>query len=114
MEPRYRALAQGAGVEKTCRGDIVMVMPHLEMAAVDVVVMHAPAVSYVAAAARVTGATVERAETRKRDRFREDAPDHALFRFVPFAIESCGYVGKAAVRFIGPLGDVAAASGRIT
>ena len=114
LEPLYRALARGAGVELNRRGDVVVVMPRLEMAAVDVVVTHAPAASYVAAAARETGATAERAEDRKRDRFRRDVPDHAAFRFVPFAVESCGFMGKAAVRFVGQLGDVAAASGRIS
>ena len=75
LEPLYRALARGAGVELNRRGDVVVVMPRLEMAAV--VVTHAPAASYVAAAARETGATAERAEDRKRDRFRRDVPDHA-------------------------------------
>ena len=40
-------------------------------------------------------------------------PDHAAFRFVPFAVETCGYMGKEAVKFVNRLGDIAAESGRI-
>ena len=43
----------------------------------------------MAAAARVTGATAERAQTRKRDRFREGVPDHAAVHCVPVR---CGAV----------------------
>ena len=49
----------------------------------------------------------------KRTRFRKDVPDHAAFRFVPFAVETCGYMGKGAVRFVNRLGVIAAESGRI-
>lgn len=115
MEPRYRALAgKGAGaVEKNRRGDIVVILPRLQMAAVDVVVTHAAADSYVSAAARTSGATAARAESRKRARFQVDVPDHAAFRFIPFAVESCGFLGKEAVKFVGELGGFAAAEGRI-
>ena len=37
-------------------------------------------------------------------------PDHAAFRFVPFAVETCGYSSKEAVRCVNRLGDIAAAS----
>ena len=114
MEPRYRALAGKRGlVECNRRGDIVAVLPRLELAAVDVVVAHAPAPSYAAQAAATVGWTAARAEQRKRTRFRQDVPDHAAFTFVPFAVESCGYMGKAAVAFVSELGAVAADSGRI-
>ena len=53
------------------------------------------------------------AERTKRTRFRKDVPDHAAFRFVPFAVETCGYMGKEAVKFVNRLGDIAAESGRI-
>ena len=49
----------------------------------------------------------------KHTRFRKDVPDHAAFRFVPFAVETCGYMGKEAVKFVNRLGDIAAESGRI-
>ena len=50
-EPRYRALAGKKGmVECQRRGDIVAVLPRLELAAVDVVVAHASAKSYAAEA----------------------------------------------------------------
>ena len=35
---------------------------------------------------------------------------HAAFRFVPFVVETCGYIGKEAVQFVNRLGDIAAAS----
>lgn len=59
----------------------------------------------MAATARVTAATAERAEIRVRDRFRVDVPNHAAFLFAPFAVEPCGYMGKPAVRFIVQLGS---------
>ena len=48
-EPRYRALA-GKKVMVECqrRGDIVAVLPRVELAAVDVVVAHASAKTYAA------------------------------------------------------------------
>lgn len=53
------------------------------------------------------------AEARKRTRFRQDMPDYAAFTFVPFAVESCGYLGNAVVAFSSELGEVAAAGGWI-
>ena len=47
-------------------------------------------------------------------RFRKDVPDHAAFRFVPFGVETCGYMGKeAVVKFLNRLRDIAAESGCI-
>ena len=85
----------------------------------NIVVTRAPAT--LCSAACVTEAMAEQTENRKRGRFRGDVPDHAAVRFVVFAVksvQSCystGFhgMGKAAVRFIGQLGDVAAASGRL-
>ena len=88
--------------------------PRLELAAVDVVVVHASAKSYAAQAAKAAGWTSARAKRTKRMRFRQDVPDRAAFRFVPVAVETCGYMGKEAVRFVDRLGDIAAGSGRIT
>ena len=113
-EPRYRALAGKKGmVECQCRGDIVAVLPRRELAAVDVVVAHASAKSYAAEAAKTSGWTAARAERTKRTRFRNDVPDHAAFRFVPFAVETCGYMGNEAVKFVNRLEDIAAERGRI-
>ena len=73
-EPRYRALAGKKGmVECQRRGDIVAVLPRLELATVHVVVahMHASAESYAAQAAKETGWTAARAEQTKRTRFVE-------------------------------------------
>ena len=71
-------------VENQRRGDIVAVLPRLELAALDVVVAHVSAKSYTAEAAKTTGWIAARAERPKRTRFRKDVPDHAAFRFVPF------------------------------
>ena len=101
-------------VECVRRGDIVAVLPRLELAAVGVVVAHASAKSCDAQAAKTAGWTAARAEQPKRTRFRKDVPDHAAFLFVPFAVETCGYMGKEAVKFVNRLGDIAAESGRIS
>ena len=86
-ESRYRALAGQKGmVECQHRADTVAVLPRLELAAVDVVVPHASAKSYAAQAAKTAGWTAARAEPTKRTRFSKDVPDHAAFRFVPFAV----------------------------
>ena len=78
-EPRYRAVAGKKGmVECQRQGDIVAVLPRLELAAVDVVVSHASAESYFAEAAKTAGWTVARAERTKRTRLRKDVPDHAV------------------------------------
>ena len=113
-EPRYRALAGEKGmVECQRRGEIVAVLPRLELAAVDVVVAHAPAKSYAAQAAKTAGWTAARAEWTNCTRFRQDVPDHAAFHFLPFAVETCGYMGKEAAKVVNRLGDIAAESGRI-
>ena len=113
-EPRGQAQAGKKGMfECQRRGDIVAVLPRLELAAVNVVVAHASAKSYAAEATKTAGWTAARAERTKRTRFRKDVPDHATFRFVPYAVETCGYMGKEAVKFVNRLGDIAAESGRI-
>ena len=104
-EPRYRALAERKGmVECQLRGDIVAVLPRLELATVDVVVAHASAISFAAQASKDAGWTAVRAAVRaertKPVRLRNDVPDRAAFRFMLFAAETCGYMGKEAVRFV--------------
>ena len=76
-------------------------------------VVHASAKSYAAEAAKTPGWTAARAERTKQTRFRNDVPDHAAFRIVPFAVETCGYMGKEAVKFVNRLGDIAAERGSI-
>ena len=90
-------------VECKRRGDVVAVLPKLELAAVDAVVARAFPKSYAAQAAKTAGCTTARAEHTKRTRFRKDVPDHAEFRFVPFAVETCGYMGKEVVKFVNRL-----------
>ena len=113
-EPRYRDLPGKKGmVECQRRGDIVAVLPRLKLSAVDVVVANASAKSYAAQAAKPVGWTAASAERTQPTRFRKDVPDHAAFRVVPFAGETCWFMGKEAVRFVNRLGDIAAESGRI-
>ena len=81
--------------------------------AVDVVVANASAKSYAAQAAKTVGWTAARAEQTTRTRFGKDVPDHAAFQLVPFAVETCGYMGKEAVKFVNRLADIADESGRI-
>ena len=100
-------------VECQRRGDIVAVLPRLELAAVDGVVAHGSAKLYAAQAAKTAGWTAARAEENKRARFRKDVPDHAAFHFLPFAVETCGYMGKQAVKLVNRLGDIAGESGCI-
>ena len=88
-------------------------LPRLELVAVDAVVAHASVKSYAAQPAKTAGWTAARAEQTKRTRFRNDVQDHAAFLFVPFAVETCGYMGKEAVKFVNRLVDIAAESGRI-
>ena len=114
---RRRSLATGpalAGkkgmIEHHRQDGIVAVLPWLELAAVDAVVAHKPAQSHAPKAVKEPGWTAARAERTKRTRFRTNVPDHAAFRFVPFAAEACGYMGNEAVKF---LKNIAAESGRI-
>ena len=113
-EARYRALAGKKGMaECQRRGEIVADLLRLELTAVDVVVAHVSAKSNAAEAAKTLGWTAARAERTKRTRFRKDVPDHAAFRFVPFAVETSGHMGKEAVKFVNLLGDIPAESGCI-
>ena len=93
------------------RGDIVAVPPRLEIAAVDFLVVHASAKLYLAQATKTAGWTAARAERTKRTRFRKDVPDHATFRFVPFAVETGGYMSEEVVMFVNRLGGIAVESG---
>ena len=91
----------------------MITMPNLRKTAVDVVVTHAPNKSYADRACKKDGHVAQLMETRKRRAFRQNVPDHVQFDFVPFAVESCGYMGEAALKFVDRLASVAAESGRI-
>ena len=111
-EPPDRALAGKKGmVDCQRQGDIVAVLPRLALAAVDVLVVHASAKSYAAQAAKTSGWTAAKAERTKRTQTRNDVSDNAALSFVPFAVETCGYEGKEAVKFVNGFGDIAADSG---
>ena len=112
-KPRYRALDGKEGMVECQRwGDLVAVLPRLELAAVDVVLAHASAKSH-AAQAKTAGWTAARAVQTRQTRFRKDAPDHAAFRLVPFAVETCGNICREAVKSVSRLGDITAESGLI-
>ena len=90
----------GASLPGPGREDIAAVLPWLELAAVGVVVAHVSGNSCAAQAAKEAGWTAARAERTKRARFRKDVPDHAAFRFVPLAVETCGDLGREAVQLV--------------
>ena len=103
-----------AVVENKRRGDVVVCMPLLRKAVVDVVVTHAPNASYASRSCKNTGCIATEMEGTKLRKFKSDVPDHVQFDFVPFAVESCGYMGKAALQFVDRLAGIAAESGRIS
>ena len=118
--PRYRALAGKKGIAecqrrgtslRCCRGlSLRRLKLHGESsktAAADVVVAQDSAKSYDTEAAKTAGWAAARVEQTTRTRFRKDVPDHAAFKFVPFAVETCGYMDKEAVKFVNRLGDIA-------
>ena len=107
VEPCYRSMASNKGMVEA--GVMVAVLSPCVLAAVDVEVAHAFATTYAAQAARKAGWTAARAERTKRTRFSKDVPDHAAFRFVPYAVETCGCM---AVRSVNRLGDITVESGR--
>lgn len=82
-----------------CNSDVVMATPGggCDRVMSSDVVTHAAAASGAPAASRAPNATTERAEDRRPGCFGDDVPDQATCRFIPFSVESCGYMGKAAV-----------------
>lgn len=50
LEPRHDTIVGGEHKEKDRRGDIVVVMPRITMAAVDIYVSHTPVLLYAAVA----------------------------------------------------------------
>ena len=114
LEPLYAGVlassdAQGAAAGQR-RGDVLTTMPSGRILAIDCVVTHPAAASYVKQAALKAGYAAEQAERRKHLQFREISS--AAFDFKPFAIESYGRLGKEACRLISELGDAVEASGR--
>ena len=116
MEPSYRHLrpARSSGVsEGLRRGDVLAVLPDGRIVIIDVVVRHSAAPSYAREASRYDGAAARHAERLKRREFAHFA-DGAQYDFVPFAVESYGRLGPAAMGFLSALGDVAASGGHIS
>ena len=54
-----------------------------------------------------------RADRTRRTRFGKAVPDHAAFRCVQFAVDTCGFMGKGAVQFVILPGNMSAECGRI-
>ena len=96
-------------------------MPRLQMTAVDIVVTHAPAASYAAAAAREAGTTAVRAEGAKRSRHKRNVPGRARpsgscrSHSNPAVLANCKQrPGPAALHFTRQLGSIATGGGRIS
>lgn len=79
-----------------------MFMQQLEIDAVNIVVSHAHTPSYATAvdqkAVKITAAAP--VEDRKRSAYLRDMRGRAAIRFDPFAADSCGRMGRAAVKFV--------------
>ena len=114
-EYRYRALAGKKGMVEYQRwGNIVAVLPRLELAAVDVMVAHARLQRRTLLRLPIQLSTLWQVLNGPSGRASGRVfSDHAAFRFVPFAVEMCGYMGKEAVKFVNRLGDIVAEIGRI-
>lgn len=78
--------------QKRCVGE------GISQVAADVVVLHVSAKSHAAPAAKEAARAVVRAEGTKRAWLRRDVPDQAAFQFMAFAVGTCGYMCKEAVR----------------
>ena len=112
--PCYLALAGSkADFEWKCQGYILAVLPQLVLAAVDVVVAYAFARSYAPWGSKKVGQRRGLNTQCGHPSAVQDVLDHAAFRFVPFQVDTCGYIGKDAVRFMNSLGDITAENGRI-
>jgi hypothetical protein len=113
MEPRYGALvgdiARAAAVGLH-RGDILAVIDG-SMSALDIVVSHPGASTYVSAAARAAGATAKVAERGKVRDWRRIGGHESGYDFVPLATETYGRLGVQAARFLKEVADYAARKG---
>ena len=79
----------------------------------DVTVVHPLGVNVVGVASRTAGATADRAEKAKRADW-EGFADKPQYEFVPFAVESYGRLGAKATAYVRELGEIAAASERVS
>ena len=116
MEPpirHLRASARQLRDEGLHRGDILVVLPDGGLSIVDVVVTHPACRSAVRGASARTGAAAKVAEDGKKREYRRYA-DAGQYSFVPFAVESFGYLGVSAQRFLKMLGEVAASQGMMS
>jgi Reverse transcriptase (RNA-dependent DNA polymerase) len=95
------------------RADVLVVLPHMRLAMVDVSVTHPAAATYAARAAREVGAAAAERDAHKRRLYagRGTGQD---FDLVPFSVETYGRLGGPAMRFLRTLAEVASASGRVT
>lgn len=110
-EPRYNYFAGARAGEK--RGDATVVLGTNKLAILDVVVTHPANRSYWDGAARESGYAARLAEQGKIRRLGNIAAG-AGFTFVPFAVESFGRLGSAAMGFLSEIGDIAASTGKVT
>ena len=114
-ETAYRLMrgVEELGEEGLHRSDILAIMPGGESVMIDVTVVHPCGQEALCKAWHTYGATAKWAEKLKRDKW-QGFVDKPQYEFVPFALESYGRLGPSATAFLSRLGDIAAASGRVS
>ena len=116
LEPLYSRLhdrAGRAGPEGQRRGDVFAILSDGSALVVDVTVAHPAAPTYAAAAAKESGAIAARRERDKRREWQAFA-DGAKYNFVPFGVETYGYLGRSALQFLGAVSQAAASTGKVS
>ena len=120
VEPKLRMLQMQPGVRRheeareDARGDALLAMSD-GMLVIDVNVVHAPAQKYVegtvlrGSSSAVDGAAAAMAEDNKASEYRHDV-DGGAYAWEPVVMESCGRLGKGAMRVLNRLALVAAES----
>jgi hypothetical protein len=113
MEPSYRHLRNSA-VANQRRGDIMVVLPSGKICIVDTVVMHPSQTKYVNHACVRAGHAAAQSEQSKVTDWRRLGEDASQYDFVPFGVETYGWLGASAQSFLKQLGDVAASRGTVS
>lgn len=116
-EVPYRKLRRAEGGEAGAKGkhrsDILTVLPGGRHVMIDVTVVHPLQSKFLNTASREDG-VVAKAAAREKVVEWQQFTDHPAYEFVPFALETYGKLDAAAEAFVRELGEIAAASGRIS
>ena len=116
MEPPYAGVhgELGAGKVGQHRADILAILPGGRHVMVDVTVTHPLGKDALRRGSHREDASAAKvAEKLKRNNWEKFA-DKPQYEFVPFAVESYGKFGPRAEEYIRELGEIAAASGRVS